>query len=286
MNKLCNPDIILVQAPGWGINTPPLGIASLSAYLRKHAFNVLPIDANIELYNRNIERHKEGWMIDVHGYWTNQLAVDKFINDNKDILDSYITTIIQSGARVVGFSVFVSSFLMSCYLARELKKHSKDIVVIFGGPHVSLFAEGNAVIENNSDVDIVVLGEGEETLLEIMQKIKQGGQITKCTGILYRQDGKAIKNADRLPIPKLDSLPFPDFSDFDFSLYGESTRAPIISSRSCVNRCIFCNDRAYWGKYRFRSGKSMFKEVQYQIKKHPHIDFFDFPEESVIIRAP
>jgi radical SAM superfamily enzyme YgiQ (UPF0313 family) len=268
--------IVLVQAPGWGINTPPLGIASLSAYMRQHGFRVLPLDINIDLYNKNIERYPEGWLVDVHGFWTNQLIVDELIENNKDTLYEYIDKIILSRAKVVGFTIFVSSYLMSCYLAQELKKRSKDIIIVFGGSHASAFMAGNSIIENHAEVDFVVNGEGEETLLEIMQKVRDGGNITDCAGILYRQEGKPAKSADRKPIPKLDSLPFPDFSDFDFSLYKESFKMPIISCRSCVNRCIYCNDRPYWGSYRFRSGHSMLDEVKYQLERHPDCYFFEF----------
>ncbi len=268
--------LVLVQAPGWGINTPPLGIASLAAYLRGHEFNVMQLDINIDLYNMNSEKHREGWMVDVHGFWTNELSVNTLINENKEILDRHIASIISSGAKVVGFTIFVSSYLMSCYLARELKKRSQDITIIFGGPHASLFMLGNTIIEQHNEVDIVVLGEGEETLLDIMQKIRDAGNIAECAGILYRQDGKPVKSADRKSILKLDSLPFPDFSDFDFSLYNEPYKIPITSSRSCVNKCIYCNDRPYWGSYRFRSGKSMFEEVIYQMDRYPDCNYFEF----------
>ena len=271
-------NLILIQAPGWGIDTPPLGIASLCAYLRKHNIAVKPIDINIELYNRRTSKQRAGWMVDVHGYWTNQLNVNEFIKDNKELLDSYVDSIINSGVKIIGFSVFVSSHLVSCYLAKEIKNRNKDITIIFGGPHACSFAAGITIIENSDEVDYVVQGEGEVTLIELLRKLQKGESVEDCDGLIYRKNGKAIINQPRKSISDIDSLPFPDFSDFDFSLYKDSFKIPISSSRGCVNRCIFCNDRPYWGRYRFRTGKSMFEEVKYQLKRYPNATFFDFAD--------
>jgi radical SAM superfamily enzyme YgiQ (UPF0313 family) len=108
-----------------------------------------------------------------------------------------------------------------------------------------------------------------------------GGKIEECAGTLYRRNGSIISGPERELIRNIDSLPFPDFSDFDFFKYDASFKIPISSSRGCVNRCIYCNELPYWKKYRARSGESMFAEAKYQLERYPHVYFFDFQDSLV-----
>lgn len=281
--KYRDSQVALIQAPGWGVVTLPLAIASLTAYIRRHNFRVMPVDINVELYRMNEDRYKEGWFVgdDICKFWNNPTTVERFINENKQVLDRYVECILQGGGKVIGFSIYNSSLSMSLYLAKEIKSIAKDRIIVFGGPHASVFMAGNSIIENHPEVDFVVEGEGEETLLEIVQKVLSGVEITECPGAMFRQNGKIVVGPRRELIKNLDSLPFPDFSDFNFYLYREPFRIPISSSRGCVNRCIFCNERPYWRIYRSRSGESMFEEVKYQLTKYLGVFFLAFQDSLV-----
>lgn len=276
--KYLNSHVALIQAPGWGVNTPPCSIASLSAYLRKYNCRVMPIDINVEMFNRNKKRYPEGWKIDVSNFWNNPSRVQEFINSNKADLDKFADAVVKSGAKIAGFTIYDSSYRVSCYLAKEIKARCKDILIVFGGPHASDYMAGKTILLNNPEADIVVEGEGEETLLEITRKVLSGSKIIECAGARYRVDGKVVKGSKRELIKSLDSLPFPDYSDFKFSLYTEPFKTPISSSRGCINRCIYCNEKPFWERYRFRSGEVMFEEVKHQIKRHPWVFFLDFQD--------
>lgn len=273
--------VALIQMPGWGIDTPPLSTASLSAYLRKQGYKVMPVDANIELYHLNRERYERGWRVDVADFWNDPAAVEGFIRDNRSVLDRYTGAIIASGAKVIGFTVYDSSYLMSLYLAREIKSRAKDRVIVFGGPQASVLMAGGRILEDNPEVDFVAEGEGEETLLEIVKKVLGSGGPGACAGARGRNGAGIAAGPGRKPIADLDALPFPDFSDFDFRLYRHSFRIPIASSRGCVNRCIYCNERPFWGRYRSKSGEHIFEEVKSQLGKYPGVFFFDFQDSLV-----
>lgn len=279
--KYQDSHIVLIQAPGWGVSTPPFAIASLSAYLRSYDFKVMPVDINIEMYQRNKEKYRDGWLVDVTNFWTNPSRVENFIYDNKKILDRYTEAIIQSKAKVIGFTIYESSYLVSCCLAKKIKSKAKDRVIIFGGPGASEFMLGKSILRDNPDVDFVVEGEGEEALLEIVQKFFSHSEITECAGARYRRNAEVVIGPQREPIKSLDALPFPDFSDFYFSLYKEPFKIPISSSRGCINQCIYCNERAFWKQYRSRSAESMFAEIEHQLRKYPGIFFFDFQDSLV-----
>ncbi|MDH4226850.1 MAG: B12-binding domain-containing radical SAM protein [Deltaproteobacteria bacterium] len=274
--KYKGTDVAIIQAPGWGVNTPPLAIARLTAYLRVNGMRVMPVDVNAVMYRDNKDRYPDGWKDSVDYFWTNPAVVEMFLGDNKAILDAYLDAIVESGVKVAGFSVYTSSLAMSIYMAKELKKRKKDIVTVFGGAAVSVFMGGMEMMKENDCVDVVVEGEGEVTLLEIVKDAREGRGLRAYAGAAARINGIIKEGPPRELIKDLDTLPFADFSDYDFFMYREPFKLPLESCRGCVNRCIFCNERTFWKKYRFRSGDALYEEIKYQTAKYPHVTYIEF----------
>ncbi|MBI5326872.1 MAG: cobalamin B12-binding domain-containing protein [Deltaproteobacteria bacterium] len=276
-----SPHVVLVQAPGWGVDTPPLAIACLTAFLRANGIKVMPVDINVEMYNKNKHQYPDGWSNNVFWFWDNPSTLDAFINDNKEALEQYIELIANSGARIIGFTIFDSSYRMSAYMAREIKKRNPALTVVFGGAGASGRITGRSIIKENDSIDFVVEGEGEETFLEIVKLVNDGKDIVECKGATFKCGNAIVPVAPRAFIKNLDTLPFPDFTDFNFFRYREPFKCPIESCRGCINKCVFCNERAFWGGYRFRSGNSLYDEMRYQIEKHPHISYFEFHDSLI-----
>ena len=82
-----------------------------------------------------------------------------------------------------------------------------------------------------------------------------------------------INSATWEPVIDLNVLPYPDFSDYDFSLYQEPG-IPICDSRGCVRTCEFCDIIEHWKKYQYRTADNIFAEMQHQIQKHKLTKFF------------
>ncbi|MBN1798419.1 MAG: B12-binding domain-containing radical SAM protein [Spirochaetales bacterium] len=240
----------------------------------------MPVDINVVMYNSNKDRHPEGWNDSVSWFWNDPSIVESFIEENKEILVQYIDAIVRSGIKIAGFTIYGNSYLMSCYLASEIKKRNKNVIIVFGGPSTADSLRAKEIILNNNVVDIVVQGEGELTLLEIVKRIIEGKEV-ESPGTIFRRNNKVITAPVRDPIKDMDSLPFPDFSDFDFFQYKEPFQCPIESSRGCVNKCVFCNERTFWNRYRSRSGASMYNEMRYQLERYPHIAYFEFHDNLV-----
>ena len=280
VHNLYHPDIILIQAPAWGVNTPPLATAVLTSYLRKQKHVVFPIDLNIEFYLNSSKQFKEKWNLDQYHFWTMPESMDQFLGCFKNEIEKLIDLIISSDTKIVGFSIYESSELISLHLARKIKCRRPEITIIFGGPHVSKFLNGMHIIENDF-VDIVVQGEGELTLSEIIKFLKNGEPLIKCPGILIKSDNQVVDTGERPSIKDLNELSPPDFSDFTFERYLTPDRLPIMSSRSCPNKCIFCNERPFWKEYRSRSAENIFEEIKIQLIRYPFIYFLDFQDSLV-----
>jgi len=278
--NIYNPDIILIQTPGWGINTPPLAAATLTSYLRKNNYIVFPIDLNIEFYLKSPPHFKEKWELDQYNFWNMPESMDQFLRYFNDEIEKIIDLIISTNTKIVGFTIYESSEYISLHLARMIKHRQPEITIIFGGPHVSRFLKGPYIIMNDC-VDIVVQGEGELTLNEIIKCLKNGDSLSNCPGLLIQSDNKVYDTGERESIKNLNELSPPDFLDYSFEVYRTPTRLPIMSSRSCPNKCIFCNERPFWREYRSRSAENIFEEIKIQLIRYPFINFIDFQDSLV-----
>lgn len=281
IENFCDPDVILVQAPGWGVNTPPLGTAMLTSFARSRGYKVLPVDLNVEFYLRRPQEFDRTWELEQSlCFWNTAHSVERMLHVFRETIDAFVEMVVASNARVVGFTLYDSSAHISLELARRLKRARPGILVVFGGPHASRFAVGPTFIQESA-VDAVAQGEGEGTLVDILERVRAGRTLADCPGLLVRGDDGTVNTGDRAVITDLDRLPPPDFSDYAFERYRTPTKLPVSSSRGCLNRCIFCNERPFWKKYRYRSAQNVFAEIQAQMARYPAVNFVEF-QDSVV----
>lgn len=267
----------LIQCPVWGTYDPPLALAQLSACLKKDGHEVMVLDLNIDLYLNRKENYKDMWAWEQCGFWYRPANVSKFFADSGNLIGQYLNRILASKPRMVCFSVSSSSRLASLEVARILKKENKDIIIVFGG---TLFFDQPWVdsILNEAAVDIVVRGEGEETLCDLAGLLDGKVPPDSCPGVSFKSNGRILHNPQRPYIKDLDTLPFMDFSDLPLSNYDDIGHIPFLASRGCIQQCAFCSSRVFWPGYRRMSGKRIFEEIKFHKHRNAslgHIDFLD-----------
>jgi len=270
--------ITLVLCPSWGIETPHLGIALLAAAARKHNFEVSVCDLNIQFQNRNKE--KGLWKSEEDVHWEDEKSISRFIEENDTLIDSFAEQVLLTGSQAVGFSIYNTTRRLSLELSRRIKKKDKSKVIIFGGQQCFPESAAGWLIKDES-VDIVVMGEGERTLPELLAKIGNPAGIDFCPGAIFKRNGEVINCGLREPIMDLDELPFPDFSDFRLSSYGNPRQLPLLSSRGCPCACVFCSTKVFWTKYRSMSGDRIFKELMHQLNRYRDINFITFNDHVI-----
>ena len=143
-----------------------------------------------------------------------------------------------------------------------VKKISPRLPTVMGGPHVT-FAASEALAQH-PELDIVVLGEGEQTIVELVQAIVNGNGLESVRGIAYRRDNKIHVTPSRPIIQDLDSLPQPARHLLPLGRY-RALRMPIslTTSRGCPFKCIFCVGRKMVGaKVRYRNPGLVVDEMQ------------------------
>lgn len=168
---------------------------------------------------------------------------------------------------VVGLSTY-SPTRYECFRTAAVVKQTlgPGVPVVTGGPHVSALPEDT--LAEVPPVDFCVRGEGEQTLLELVETLAAGGDGTEVAGVSGRRDGTVVHAPDRPNIQDLDALPLPARHLLPMGAYR--TRMPstmhdcttMLSSRGCPARCTFCTRDWFSRETRFRSAGSMIDEIE------------------------
>jgi radical SAM superfamily enzyme YgiQ (UPF0313 family) len=147
-------------------------------------------------------------------------------------------------------------------LVKIAKEACPNCITIAGGPHVTFWDD--KALEECPELDIIVRREGENTLLELVQRIEAGRNYYDVIGTTCRKDEKIVRNPDRPYIEDLDSLPFPARHLWPMeSLRKYENILYLTTSRGCVYWCEFCTTvRMHGRKYRMRSPKNVVDELE------------------------
>lgn len=195
--------ILLIDPPGWQKHSLSLGLAYLAGAIHAADFDVQILDMNNHDYSE--ERVKK--------------------------------IIIDYSPKVIGISVKTATANVSAEIIRRLKNIVPDIIYVAGGPHITLC--GKEFIQENKEIDLGIIGEGEDSFVKLIKNIKDGRKdIPKISGICYRKNGSLIFN-NIYENPNISKLSFPVFEcvkDMDFTDF----RYPLLTSRGCPHGCIFC----------------------------------------------
>ncbi len=272
--------VALVQCPGWGRDCPPYTMALLSAILRSNGHKVFCFDINNALYHSSPKEYRKFWDDkDLYSFWSDKATISEFIQTNKQLIEEKIDEILKTDSKIIGFTVHFSSLLVSLELARKIKQVDKNRIIIFGGPDCVRELRGLEIIKNQF-IDAVAVGEGDFTVLELVKMIEEKGKVDFCKGLLIRNNGNIMDCGDREVVTDLDSLPFPDHSDFKedilAGLYRQPYRLEIFDSRGCFMQCHFCSEWQFWKKFRSMSADRMFTEILHQINNFPQVNYFYF----------
>lgn len=191
----------------------------------------------------------------------------EIIEEDKGILDKIKT----SKPDIIGFNAYTPNYLQVVEISKQIKEHL-DTPIIVGGPHIT-----SLPFRLSEYIDIGVIGEGEETMLELIYLYKTKNRfdeedLKQIKGITFYGKKGIIVTERREPIEPLDRIPFPDRDLLDMEYYLNpnndilSTQEKIrgtnmVTSRGCPYNCIYCQSKTIWGKARFHSAKYVADEI-------------------------
>ncbi len=161
--------------------------------------------------------------------------------------------------------------------ARIVREYSPDVPIVWGGVHPSLLPQ--QTIEDNN-VDVVVIGEGEKTFLEVVTRLETGQSLSRINGLCYRHNGKTIVTSRRAHLNLHDVdirfLPYDLLENADQYLTNPLSHLPgaeeksvvFLTSRGCPFRCTYCyNIRFNLGKWRAYEPETVVDHLKYVIQK-------------------
>lgn len=157
---------------------------------------------------------------------------------------------------LIGISLVSLEYKRSYELIRQIKEYYPHASIVVGGAHVCALKE--SVLEECADIDFGVVQEGERVLVQLCK-----GEIAseEIPGLLYRRDGAVVSGCEPQLIMDLDRIPFPRYVHFDLKRYAKEI--PLITSRGCPYRCIFCPNSLMAKKFRARSAANVVDEIEY-----------------------
>ncbi len=163
---------------------------------------------------------------------------------------------------MVGTNSVTMNFKQAAGILRTAKQFNPEMITLMGGPHVSFDSENTLILF--PEIDIIIKGEGEATLAELLSVIYDQKSWHKVKGIAFRDKGGIITTGPRPFIRDLDSLPRPARHLLPMARYQAlGYPVSIITSRGCPNQCIFCLGRRMVGqKVRFRSPELIADEIE------------------------
>lgn len=163
---------------------------------------------------------------------------------------------------VIGATSVTMSFIPAARIIQDAKKINPEIITMMGGPHVSFDIENT--LERYPELDLIIVGEGEATLAELIPVIKDRNAWKDIKGIAFRENGNIVFTGSRPMIEDLDTLPLPARHLLPLSRYQAlGFPVSIITSRGCPNKCIFCLGRKMVGfRVRHRSPELVADEIE------------------------
>ncbi len=163
---------------------------------------------------------------------------------------------------IVGTNSVTMNFPIAAEILETTKKHNPSITTMIGGPHVTFDFENT--LKKYPDIDIVAIGESEQTIKALLPSIKEREVWGDIKGIAFRQDGQIVNTGTREFIQDLDEIPIPARHLLPMSRYlALGFPVSIITSRGCPNQCIFCQGRRMVGhKVRYRDPGIVVDEIE------------------------
>ncbi len=232
---------------------PSPGLMALAAYIEANGFDVNLVDAT---------------------------TFDQPWTDLENLLK-------QKKYDIVGITCSAATFHFDAvYASRLVRSVLPDALIIGGGGHFTINAK--RILSEIPEIDCIVLGEGENTFIEIIRyaEANQLDTLENIPGLAYRKENTYRFSPTRPLIADLDTLPFPAYhkiqlDHFVYNMHGMGSRAIGLStSRGCSDKCSYCSESILWNaNWRGRSGPMVVEEMKMLNKKY-HKSLFVFNENS------
>ena len=256
-----------------GLLCPPLSQAYLAASAREHGYSVSIVDPVGEA---PYESHPVPGRPAVTWGWNIERIAEEIPGDSK----------------YIGVScMFSHEWPLSRQLLTLIRERFPEAVIIVGGEHITAVPEES--LRACPAIDYAVLGEGEETLVDLLDTLQRGGDPSQIPGLFFLKNGAPVRtghrermrNIDAIPKPAWDLTPVENYlaNHMSFGVSGGRSM-PILATRGCPYQCTFCSNPGMWTtRWYARSPKDVADEIESYVKTF-NADNFDFYDLTAILK--
>lgn len=241
--------VALVIAPMWGAQIAPYGIARLAGLSRHAGFETKCWDINAQCFSETkgkLHSHLWDWK------WNSpELYRDEIHPVILPILEKFLNELVEFNPTILGFTTYYTNIHCTMWLVSRIRERLPNIKILAGGPEVRMMPLSRNPVAKA--FDYVISGEGELLFSQLLESIENNTPPTET----FLTHDKSIKI-------DLDSMPIPDYRDFDINLYQFKGIASEMS-RGCIAKCTFCSETTFW-RYRGRMSTNVLDEVEYNYK--------------------
>lgn len=236
---LLNPEAPVNRLDFKGFLGEPLGLLYLASVLERHGHDVKVFDLQM--------------------------------NPKLDLIDEIGNYIPE----LIGITSMTANF----YKAKKAANYIREkfsIFTVLGGVHATFTANELA---HNPEFDAYVIGEGELTMLELVNTLKGNGDLSNVNGLVYKTNGMPVYNKPRPLMDNLDIIPYPSRHLIDIKSYiSHKGSASLITTRGCPYSCIYCStSKMHGNRYRTRGIENVIKEIELVLDTYapPRLSFVD-----------
>ena len=161
-----------------------------------------------------------------------------------------------------------------------IKNALPEVITCYGGVYPSFHSE--QILRQEAAVDVIVRGEGEATIPELVQTLESGTSLHRVLGIAFREGAQPILTPPRPPIQDLDvyRIGWELIENWDYyQCFGLGRAAIIQFSRGCPHHCTTCGQRGFWVNWRYRNPVKVVDEIEWLYRTHD-IRFLTLADEN------
>lgn len=191
--------------------------------------------------------------------------------------------VVCMGCIVTGYKIIKS-------LAKAIREAHPFAMIVVGNSVATSIVN---TLLTRTDVDVAVMGEGDETIVDLLEAIAKSRPLESVQGICFKKGSEVVINPPRPYIKNISSIPSPDFSLFDIEIYIENSQQyandptpipreeiralPVNTARGCLARCTFCYHNFRGIPYRYRSADAIVEDIKYLTKNYAlnYVHFWD-----------
>lgn len=261
-------DVTLVNCPPWGYLNPPVGVAKVSSYIRHHGRTTRILDYNSRFY-LEYEEMQRLWHVENKSYWSSDRTFDviRYIYDHD--IERAVEEILDQDSKVIGFSCVDPKERMTVEFIKRLRERCSDLTIILGGPVCGTSEYRNIFFDKLGDkgIDVYVVGEGEDTMLEILERVDRGESLKGTPGTVESDEDGNWHFAPARPNVDIWNAPITTYEEFDLKDY--SCQELIVEwSRGCIGTCAFCKAKVLDGKFRSYNPESVVQALKHYVEEY------------------